>query len=281
MKIQNLTPKKYKRFFAFGCSLTNYLWPTWADIIAQDIPVYENWGARGGGNHFIFNSIIEADSQHQFTSDDLIIVVWSSKEREDRYHNNRWIHDTNSTMENTYGKDWVIKYALEKRGFLIRDLAMMRAAQILLSQSGCDWANFIIHPNINLNHSLIKEIFSDEEKNHNQWIDTFNNICEGKEITPLVEHYDVIRTYKDVFKNINRSYQECFPYQYFEKRSAPNNNDLHPTPIEALTFLDTVFPNNTLSIESREYAKYWTEKAFHTTDFSNPIHPINYSINRL
>ena len=58
MRIQSLDPKKYKRFFAFGCSFTNYYWPTWADIIGQDSNFYENWAQPGAGNHFIFNSIM-------------------------------------------------------------------------------------------------------------------------------------------------------------------------------------------------------------------------------
>ena len=43
MQIQYLDKKKYKRFFAFGCSYTEYFWPTWPDIIGQEIPYYENW----------------------------------------------------------------------------------------------------------------------------------------------------------------------------------------------------------------------------------------------
>ena len=43
-----------KRLITFGCSFTDYSWPTWADIIALDREVeYENWAIGGGGNQQI------------------------------------------------------------------------------------------------------------------------------------------------------------------------------------------------------------------------------------
>ena len=48
---------KYKRLFVFGCSFTQYRWPTWADIIAKDNPhlEYFNTANSGAGNLYIFN----------------------------------------------------------------------------------------------------------------------------------------------------------------------------------------------------------------------------------
>jgi hypothetical protein len=69
MHIQTLNPSKYKRLFTFGCSFTRYLWPTWADILAEDIPYYENWGCGGAGNLYISNAIMEAHNRHTLTKD--------------------------------------------------------------------------------------------------------------------------------------------------------------------------------------------------------------------
>ena len=42
------------RLIVFGCSFTDYAWPTWADIIAYDLGCeYENWAQGGGGNQQI------------------------------------------------------------------------------------------------------------------------------------------------------------------------------------------------------------------------------------
>lgn len=77
---------KYKRFFAFGCSFTNFFWPTWPDIIEKDLGIpTENWGLSGQGNVGMMHRMIEADIKHKFTEEDLIIVVWSTWHREDRF----------------------------------------------------------------------------------------------------------------------------------------------------------------------------------------------------
>lgn len=286
MKIENLDPKKYKRFFAFGCSFTNYYWPTWADIIGQDIPIYENWAERGAGNHFIFNSIMEAHSRHKFNRDDLVIVMWSTKEREDRYSNGAWLHDTNTTQEKTYGKDWFRKYGTDTKSFLIRDLAYIKSIQIFLESCECDWENFTLHPITNIDEAAAKKSGLDvdalsEEEKFNYWVNAFDKLCDGKGVDSLIEFKDVVEIYSDVFLKINKSLEGRWSYKHHVSRIAPvwcysiaPNKDVHPTPAEALNFLDTVWPNNSLSNDSREYASYWNKEIFKQELSKNPIHPV-------
>ena len=94
--------KKYKRFFAFGCSMTSYGWPTWADIIAQEIPEYYNYAQSGGGNLFISCQVTEASLRHKFTDTDLVMVMWSSVAREDRHVNGNWLTPGNIYTQNYY-----------------------------------------------------------------------------------------------------------------------------------------------------------------------------------
>ena len=76
---------KYKRVITFGCSFTNYAWPTWADIIGHDQGVkFYNQGLAGSGNVSMFHKMVDWDLKHKFTEDDLILVCWSSWGREDR-----------------------------------------------------------------------------------------------------------------------------------------------------------------------------------------------------
>ena len=176
MRITNLEPKKYKRFFSFGCSFTNYIWPTWADIIGNDFDFYQNWGAAGSGNHFIFNSIIEADARYNFNENDLVIVMWSFIIREDRYINNRWQHDTIQSLEKTYGSKWFKKYALDKRSFLIRDLAFIKAAQSIIQKA--NWEQFCFNPITNIDKDKVKKQGIDtniisESDGHKFWIQVF------------------------------------------------------------------------------------------------------------
>lgn len=81
----------YKRCFTFGCSFTRYAWPTWADILHHnnDIPV-TNWALPGIGNQGILSLMLECDLKYKFTDDDLILVMWSSWTREDRFLKGRW-----------------------------------------------------------------------------------------------------------------------------------------------------------------------------------------------
>jgi hypothetical protein len=70
-------------FFAFGCSFTNYSWPTWADMIGKEFESYENWGKSGGGNQFIFNSLMECVVKNKISKDDTVIIMWTNISRED------------------------------------------------------------------------------------------------------------------------------------------------------------------------------------------------------
>jgi len=74
------------RLFTFGCSFTWWPWPTWADIIAHDLDIpYYNWGMAGLGNVAIQSRLLECDLKNKFNEDDIILVVWSTWTREDRY----------------------------------------------------------------------------------------------------------------------------------------------------------------------------------------------------
>ena len=74
------------RLFTFGCSFTWWPWPTWADIIGYDLQIpHYNWGLSGLGNVGIHSRMIECDLRNNITKDDLVLVVWSSWTREDRY----------------------------------------------------------------------------------------------------------------------------------------------------------------------------------------------------
>lgn len=124
-----------KRLFTFGCSFTNYRWATWADILAREYSHYENWGLWGCGNQFIFNSLLECYHKNKFTSDDTVIIMWTSVAREDRYRNNKWLSIGNIYTQYEYDQEFVKKYA-DERWYLLRDLATISATKQLLDSWG-------------------------------------------------------------------------------------------------------------------------------------------------
>lgn len=117
---------KYKRFFAFGCSFTNYIWPTWADIIYQEMPQAEffNLGKSGAGNLCISAKVAEANNRFKFTDTDLVMVMFSSYCREDRWVEYEWLTKGDVFVNDLYPNDWVRKFA-DERGYMIRDAALI------------------------------------------------------------------------------------------------------------------------------------------------------------
>jgi hypothetical protein len=80
-----------KRLFTFGCSFTEYFYPTWANILAYDLNIEsKNLGQAGIGNVGIFHRIVEADLKFNFTENDYIFIFWSSWSREDRIKDFKW-----------------------------------------------------------------------------------------------------------------------------------------------------------------------------------------------
>ena len=119
------------RLFTFGCSFTQYHWPTWADVIGQEFDYFENWGKPGAGNSYIFHSLIECFKKNQFTSDDTVIIMWSCSTRVDIYKNSDW-----KTMSPTRTYDDIANYVknFDIRGLLLQSLSFMASAKELLDK---------------------------------------------------------------------------------------------------------------------------------------------------
>jgi hypothetical protein len=101
------------RLFTFGCSFTQYMWPTWADIIAYDMGIeYYNFAIAGLGNVGIQHRILEADLKHNFTDDDIVLILWTSWCREDRVKDHQWIATGSvlNTLNDVYDRKFVKKY---------------------------------------------------------------------------------------------------------------------------------------------------------------------------
>lgn len=80
------------RLIFFGCSYTQYGWPTWANVIGYDQGIeYHNFGIAGLGNVGILHRIIEANAKLKFNNEDKIFILWSSWSREDRIRKQNWV----------------------------------------------------------------------------------------------------------------------------------------------------------------------------------------------
>jgi hypothetical protein len=130
---------KYKRFFAFGCSFTSYNWPTWADVLSKEMPNAEfyNFGHCGGGNLMISARIAETNARYNFTDTDLVIPMWTTFCREDRFRHGAWMSTGNIFSQGEYSEEFVKKYC-DPKGYLLRDLAIITMASQYLKTLSCD-----------------------------------------------------------------------------------------------------------------------------------------------
>ena len=121
-----------KRFFAFGCSFTRYMWPTWADLVATKFNKenYYNYGSPGSGNIYIHNCLMYADQFHKINKDDLVIICWSSFNREDVFVKGKWVR--------LLDRDGAIDH-WDNTGYLIRDISLIKSAKIMLDHIGCNY----------------------------------------------------------------------------------------------------------------------------------------------
>lgn len=61
------------RCFSFGCSFTNWFYPTWADFISYNFSEFYNFAKGGTSNTTMFHRFIEADKLFHFNKDDTIL----------------------------------------------------------------------------------------------------------------------------------------------------------------------------------------------------------------
>lgn len=200
------------RFFAFGCSFTSYHWATWADIVGREFEFYENWGANGAGNLFIFNSIIEANIKRKFTSNDTIAVMWSSTVREDTY--NQWWEGTGQVRDN---------HRFSIRGYYLRDLAFMDAIKRVLDGIGCKYYFTSMIPINSISQYWYEPI------------DDVNDVLPHYSETLDLFHTSV---YESIYNLDWHSRKDELRYD----PKIPNRIDEHPTPKLHLEYIEKEIP---------------------------------------
>lgn len=210
-----------KRLFVFGCSFTQYRWPTWANIIAYDlnIPFY-NYGRPGAGNYFIFNMLMQADADYQFNQDDLIIICWTNVAREDRYKNGNWVTPGNIYTQQAFDQKYVQEWA-DPVSYLIRDFAFIKASWELLDKRACQF------------HFLKMIDFSQVD----QWAATAHDVSD--ELTKKYEYYlsKVAPSFYKVLWNNSTTVQLRSEDEKYDSKFT----DGHPTVKDALNYLQGVF----------------------------------------
>lgn len=256
---------KSGRFFAFGCSLTRCIWPTWADILGREFAYYENWARGGSGNQFIFHSLIECHKRNQFTKDDTVIIQWSTSHQEDRYVDDMggWIGNGALAVQGLYSKEWLAKFSCQE-GCLIRDLSLIDAAHQLLEKWGVQYevmAPILItantaSPAVALYSDLIDSCTPNIVGITTSTLDTqeynllFGSKFERKQFYWENEYKQLAGADWPDFENFVHGTYSCSDYIQKELTlflKQVTHTFHHPTPIDHLQYLNKYFPNITIS----------------------------------
>ena len=228
---------QYKRFFAFGCSFTGYRWPTWAEILHSEMLEcsFYNMGLSGAGNLAILSKCVEANLKLQYGKDDLVIILWSTYCREDRYSNGHWRCPGNIFTQDYYDKSFVEKHA-DPKGYLIRDLTLMSIGNAYLDKL----------PGHALSLRSVPFNYQNEQDDSvNAIIDLFQQSLGQMPPSLLELEYDLTRPFTPN------------GHSYFIETSFKKHDDYHPDPLRYRSFLEKIHcPLTDKSMEFTEIAQY-------------------------
>lgn len=96
--------------FGFGCSFTNFKYPTYFDYMSDKFDNAYNFGFPGSGNKSIFNKICFLLHKNEIKENDYVTIQWSALAREDLMIRNKWIGGGLITNTPIFGKEYVENY---------------------------------------------------------------------------------------------------------------------------------------------------------------------------
>ena len=235
----DINNSKHKRIFCFGCSFTEWFFPTWADILKlhfenTDTEVY-NFGRAGAGNYYIFNNIVEKSLEYNFTKDDLILIQWSGVLREDRFKDGRWHIPGNLTTQHVYSASIVNDWFLDLEHMIKRDYSYIHAMQKMLKADNIDYEMFSMN-------ALRKES-QDKDRHFSRFIkvpnfhkDKFADLEELYKDTLNSLHPSMYEIIWGTSENQPKGYEHCGP-----ENPEETYWDNHPLPDDHLFYLERIF----------------------------------------
>lgn len=199
--------KNKKRIFTFGCSFTQYKWPTWADII-----LYENCGLNvgmsGAGFDFILYRLMEVDRKFKLTPDDEIIIVYPSPIRLDLIIGDPLVWKSYNQVFST---------GITKKNDLynIEGLLYKSYNNILLIH------NYLSSKNLKFHYGSMINIFDNVSNSFEQMYLSSNIIDLIKYVKDVVE-FDLI----DFYTYLNKDKKEIV---WIKTKNFEKYTDYHPT----------------------------------------------------
>jgi hypothetical protein len=283
-----------KRLFTFGCSFTNYRWPTWADILGQEYNCFENWGQNGAGNHFILYSLTEAIRRRGINKKDTVAIMFSTFAREDRFVAGHWL-TMGSVYNSAYPKEFVDNFT-DPDGYLITNLSVIDAVRRILDGIGCQYELFSM-ATFDIDGPNLTKIFNFKKTIEDQTIGLYQDVID--QINPSM--YEVVfnedwhsrdsvvipvarkeaavllqKRYKDcagkdwpqfddfmagqtngITKEIMAEIDQQFDFVAWRDRIVTLRQDHHPLPMEHYEYLEKL--GFELTDKQQQFARTWNE----------------------
>lgn len=228
------------KLITFGCSYTNYYWPTWSDLLGYQFDDYQNWAISGLGNNAIMQRVNESCTSNTLNKDDVVVVQFTDFNRLDlhsmgivpfgnwRAGGNIWMKPTEEPwIRNTWNEESYMYMAHNYISMTIN----------FLKNLPCKWA---ITSSIDV-PSLIK----DKDFVHNKSI--YNNWVQP------------IQTYADDFKSpiVNVAYKDSDSISLFTKKKKIEQ-DQHPSIRSHANWVkDKLAPALNINIDNNEFLQHY------------------------
>lgn len=251
--------KSFNRVFTFGCSFTSFNWPTWADLLIGSLGIEGyNLGASGAGNLYIQNRFWEAYKKFNITKDDLVVFVWTTPQREDRWLGGDWSRMGNLYTAHLWSDDFKKNIANDYHYYMLT-LSVIFQTKTFLDSIGIKYGFYYMN-----------------ELTVNEYEDIPG--IEPEHLKSMIKFWGIsTENYPSMMKYLNLRYRES----RYGKHTRPQIkyqfrddfiHEHHPIPSEQLRYLqDIIAKDLNLSLDISKIQNLLDEYSF-LDDFSKPIY---------
>lgn len=257
-----------KRLFAFGDSYTEYQWPMWPQILAQNFDITYSSGRSGAGNFYIFQKALQSLNKNNISSDDTFIIQWSTPTRVDAIglYDMEWVSNGDKSAE-IFRTPELELYNSDQLA-VIKQLTYMVSLSNILDKIGCNWYYIFLNKFSMVNaDDYLTEFnidfgFNDVRKSY----DILKNSLRKNRLvsTCMVEYMS------------NNFSEKLWKYIFSNEELGIEFSDTHPSPLQTLSWIENVLVPRIPDLNKNLMKKYAT----HTENFLDSVtvdgkyHPI-------
>ncbi len=212
--------------YTFGCSFTNFCYPTYADYLAPYYKTHYNLGFPGSGNKAIFHKISYLIHKGIISEGDTVTIQWSALAREDKLLNDgEWVGGGLITNTPIFNENYVNEFfsvkqkAYELLSFISTILPTIRSKNIKVK-----WF-YMLEPwfsDMLGEPGAVPDILVDQyvETFKSGIIDEIKSLCDS-DFIGSIESFSIDNGYLNFrnkptfyFENENKIHQDDHPPQY-------------------------------------------------------------------